>query len=141
MYNIVILLIPRHISWFFFLVLNCLRWKVVVCFVDIGGINDHHCLNFVFAIYLFSAQKWFFQNSKIDTCKCVLNETMKIVIAWRHIKAVLYIDAHVKSPLYFMIILLWKILPLFLGMLQINNVLLSMLLHAKIAFNSNNSIY
>ena len=25
-----------------------LRWEVIVCFVDIGGIVDHHCLNFLF---------------------------------------------------------------------------------------------
>jgi hypothetical protein len=28
-----------------------LRWKVIVGFVDIGGIDDHHCLNFLFIIY------------------------------------------------------------------------------------------
>ena len=27
-----------------------LRWEVIVNFVDIGGINDHHCLNFLFII-------------------------------------------------------------------------------------------
>jgi hypothetical protein len=25
-----------------------LRWEVIVGFVDIGGIDDHHCLNFLF---------------------------------------------------------------------------------------------
>jgi hypothetical protein len=25
-------------------------WEVVVCFVDIGGIADHHCLNFLFIL-------------------------------------------------------------------------------------------
>jgi hypothetical protein len=33
-----------------------LRWEVIVCFVYIGGIVDHHCLNFLFIIviiYLF----------------------------------------------------------------------------------------
>ena len=24
-----------------------LRWEMIVCFVDIGGIVDHHCLNFL----------------------------------------------------------------------------------------------
>jgi hypothetical protein len=41
----------RHISWFsliFFLILNDLRWQKIVRFVDIGGIVDHHYLNFVF---------------------------------------------------------------------------------------------
>jgi hypothetical protein len=27
-----------------------LGWEVIVCFVDIGGIVDHHCLNFLFII-------------------------------------------------------------------------------------------
>jgi hypothetical protein len=26
------------------------RWKVIVCFVNIGGTVDHHCLNFLFII-------------------------------------------------------------------------------------------
>ena len=33
-----------------FMVLNGLMREVVVCFVDIGGIIDHHCLNFLFII-------------------------------------------------------------------------------------------
>ena len=33
----------RHMSWFF--MFSCLRWYVVVRFVDIGGIVDHHYLN------------------------------------------------------------------------------------------------
>jgi hypothetical protein len=24
--------------------------EVIVCFVDIGGIDDHHCLNFLFVL-------------------------------------------------------------------------------------------
>jgi hypothetical protein len=28
-----------------------LRWEVIVCFVDIGWIGDHHCLNFLFIIW------------------------------------------------------------------------------------------
>jgi hypothetical protein len=24
-----------------------LKWEVIVCFVDFGGIVDHHCLNFL----------------------------------------------------------------------------------------------
>ena len=27
-----------------------LRWQMIVCFVDIGGIVDHHCLDFLFII-------------------------------------------------------------------------------------------
>ena len=30
-----------------FHILNKFRWEVIVRFVDIGGIVDHHCLNFV----------------------------------------------------------------------------------------------
>jgi hypothetical protein len=28
-------------------VLTFFRWEVIVCFVDIGRIVDHHCLNFL----------------------------------------------------------------------------------------------
>jgi len=28
-----------------------LRWDVIACFIDIGGIDDHHCLNFLFLTY------------------------------------------------------------------------------------------
>jgi hypothetical protein len=31
---------------------NVLRSEVNACFVDIGGIVDHHCLNFLFIIQL-----------------------------------------------------------------------------------------
>jgi hypothetical protein len=34
----------------FFLMFNDLRWGVAVCFVDIGGIIDHHCLNSLFTM-------------------------------------------------------------------------------------------
>jgi len=27
-----------------------LRWEVIVCFVDIGGIDNYHSLNFLFII-------------------------------------------------------------------------------------------
>ena len=30
-----------------FSVFSELRWKVIVCFVDIGGIVDYPCLNFL----------------------------------------------------------------------------------------------
>ena len=33
---------PTHYVMFMF---NGFRWVVVVCFVDISGIVDHHCLN------------------------------------------------------------------------------------------------
>jgi hypothetical protein len=41
--NIIIMLL----SLFIF---SELGWEVIVCFVDIGGILDHHCLNFIFTI-------------------------------------------------------------------------------------------
>jgi hypothetical protein len=40
------------------------KWEVIVCFVDIGGIVDHHCLRFLFIVILdsvrgyFIAKKW-----------------------------------------------------------------------------------
>ena len=47
-----------HMSWFFF----CVQWwEVVVLFVDIGGIVDHHCLSFLFIItintYIYTPRK------------------------------------------------------------------------------------
>ena len=39
-----------HMSWSFFLCSLSSGWKVIVPFVDIGGIDDHHCLNFLFII-------------------------------------------------------------------------------------------
>ena len=33
-----------------FLVFIELRWEVLVCFVDIGGIDDHYCVNFLFCV-------------------------------------------------------------------------------------------
>jgi hypothetical protein len=33
----------RHMPWSFFLMLNKLKWYMIVRFVDIGGIVDHHC--------------------------------------------------------------------------------------------------
>jgi hypothetical protein len=29
-----------------------LRWEAIAHFVDIGWLDDHHCLNFLFIIYL-----------------------------------------------------------------------------------------
>ena len=39
--------IKCHMSWSYF-IFNDLRCKVIVCFVDIGWIVDHDCLNFLF---------------------------------------------------------------------------------------------
>jgi hypothetical protein len=38
-----------------FFVFSELRWEVIVCFVDISGIDDHYCLNFFF---VFSELRW-----------------------------------------------------------------------------------
>jgi hypothetical protein len=35
----------RHMSWSFCVQWVQLRWETIVRFVDIGGIDDHHCLN------------------------------------------------------------------------------------------------
>ena len=40
----------RHMSWSFCVQLVQLRSEVIVCFVDIGGIDDYHCLSFLFII-------------------------------------------------------------------------------------------
>ena len=36
----------RHLSWSLFMV-NELRWEVIVHSVDIDGVVDHHCINFL----------------------------------------------------------------------------------------------
>jgi hypothetical protein len=36
----------RHMVWHFF-AFNDLRWKIIVRFVDIGGIVDHHYSNII----------------------------------------------------------------------------------------------
>jgi hypothetical protein len=36
-----------------------LRWKVIVCYVDIGGIDDHYCLNFLFCSVSWD-ERWLF---------------------------------------------------------------------------------
>jgi hypothetical protein len=40
--------IQRHTPCFFCILWVQLRWELIVRFVDIGGIDDHHCLNFLF---------------------------------------------------------------------------------------------
>ena len=47
-----------------FFVFNCLRWEVVVCIVDIGGIVDPHWLNFLFISYL--CVFWSLKPRKVD---------------------------------------------------------------------------
>ena len=38
-----------------------LRREVIVCFVDIGGIDDHYCLNFHFCVQWVKMKgDWFF---------------------------------------------------------------------------------
>ena len=39
-----------YVMVFFFWVFSELTWEVIVRFVDIGGIVDHYCLNFLFII-------------------------------------------------------------------------------------------
>ena len=46
----------HHMSWSL-LVFNELRWQVVVRFVDIGGIDDHHCLNLHFITNCYNTKK------------------------------------------------------------------------------------
>ena len=35
-------------SWVFFLWFSELKWEVIVHFVDIDGVVDHYCINFIF---------------------------------------------------------------------------------------------
>ena len=46
---------PRPYAMFFFSSLNGLRSEVIVRFVDIGGIVDHHCLNVLFITCLYQS--------------------------------------------------------------------------------------
>jgi hypothetical protein len=46
----------HHMSPPLLLVFSELKWKVIAGFVDIGGIIDHHCFNFLFMIGLLN--KW-----------------------------------------------------------------------------------
>jgi hypothetical protein len=39
----------------FYFVFSELRWEMIVCFVDIGGTDDHYCLTFFF---VFSELRW-----------------------------------------------------------------------------------
>jgi hypothetical protein len=41
---------PHTYRVMFFFMFNDLRWQVIVCFVDIGGIVGHHIWNFAFII-------------------------------------------------------------------------------------------
>ena len=46
-----------------------LRWEVIVRFVDIGGIVEHHCLNFLFLkseIYLIYISKFLDVDSMVQ---------------------------------------------------------------------------
>jgi len=47
-----------------------LRWKISVPFVDIGGIVDHHCLNFLFIM-------------DIDSCLMPLSTIhISVILCW-----------------------------------------------------------
>jgi hypothetical protein len=45
---------------------------MIVCFVDIGGIVDHHCLNFLFIMYIRKLNSLFF----LEIVKIVINSTL-----------------------------------------------------------------
>jgi len=72
---------------------SVLRWEVIVRFVDIGEIVDHHCLNFLFIV---SGEKY---NEKlvpdvVPRCRVInkkMNKSEAILkmlssLAWHHIK-------------------------------------------------------
>jgi hypothetical protein len=55
MYNVHHLITEVRTSYYMYTTLHVfseLWWDVIVCFVDIGGIFDHHCLKFPFIISL-----------------------------------------------------------------------------------------
>ena len=85
---------PMSYAWFFFL-FNDLRWEVIVCFVDIGWIVDHHCSNLIFiVIYLLTLIIGYFVLSLmvswllwIRVVDMVFNATLNniSVISWRSV--------------------------------------------------------
>jgi hypothetical protein len=64
----------------FFDLFNGLRWEVIVCFVDIGGIVDHCCLHFLVIIQIFLR----FCASTVTICvRSSYNDMSLLVIAAR----------------------------------------------------------
>ena len=60
-----------------------LRWEVVVRFVDIGEIVDHHCLYFLFIIYVFALNllqfiSFYFQVSDLWLIDWCLTPTLAV---------------------------------------------------------------
>jgi hypothetical protein len=53
-----------YVVVFFFLMFKELRWEVIVRFVDIGEIVDHHCLNSIFSIWKYLHSNFKKRNKK-----------------------------------------------------------------------------
>ena len=74
----------RHMSWSFLCVQRVeLRWEVIVHFVDIDKIDDHHCLSFLFIIIVVWAwTEWFVslwgQHNLSDVLTCYHLKTLYI---------------------------------------------------------------
>ena len=77
----------RLISWSFYVQWVQLRWQIIVHFVDMFSIDDHHCLNFLFIIWnlMLSAgiyfkslevhvhnEQWSFVNGGAEVCSIVV---------------------------------------------------------------------
>jgi len=54
---------------------------VIVCFVDIGGIVDHHCLNFLFTTYYSRL------NGHIHAIICIKTWTFLLQYHWKFINS------------------------------------------------------
>ena len=68
-----------------------LRWEVIVHFVDIGGIDDHHCLNFLFLTYFFSYWWPIQMKVALNTIKQTNNKNPHPWIYWNQYLATTYV--------------------------------------------------
>ena len=97
--NILALQLKKTCTSFVF---DDLRWEVIVCFVDIGGIVDHHCLNllFIMAYYcclctkLLGIINWYFALNEI-LLKC--NRNPKILTLWISLPIKIYFALSISS--------------------------------------------
>jgi hypothetical protein len=81
--------LPKARSWITtayalaFFVLNSLRWEVIICFADIGGIVDHHCLNYL-SVILFRGIWYVIIGASV--CCTIFTICFSGVIIYTHIK-------------------------------------------------------
>ena len=67
-----------------FSMLNELRWEAIVRFVDIGGIINYHCLNFLFIIVLMFDHNFKHKKHKNLQCSLVKPPPSVQSVVWRY---------------------------------------------------------